>query len=270
MQAKFFQFNEDLRNEISTSLLAMYPEELDLVDEAFVFLTQALSSTPAPTSSVLGVKQLNAIMAILERWPLSQRFPVIDLSRLVIAFGAGKSADSETRARFFQVLFNASEWNAAWSLPLSKTKQTNILLLLRTVANAFEEDAPISEGTWVSQILDALGNGPYEAFPKPQRVALGTILFNVSCAMAHTPLAKGVRSLYLTILLGVLRAETQDSEASYRALVALGNTVHTAKSKNQTLDASQAAEVRQVVNGLPSTFPEDRVKNVAGGIIALL
>ena len=81
---------------------------------------------------------------------------VIDLSRLVIAFGAGKSADPETRARFFQVLFDTSEWNAAWSLPLSKTKQTNVLLLLRTIANAFEEDAPISEGAWVSQVLDLI------------------------------------------------------------------------------------------------------------------
>ncbi|KAF7980165.1 hypothetical protein HWV62_39631 [Athelia sp. TMB] len=286
MQAKFFQFNEDLRNEISTSLLAMYPEELDLIDEAFVFLTQALGTNSVPAGPALGVKHLNALMAILERWPLSQRFPgmimlfclrsvlivvsVIDLSRLVIAFGAGKSADPETRARFFHVLFDTSEWNGPWSLPLSKTKQTNVLLLLRTIANAFEEDAPISEGTWVSQILDALGNGPYEAFPKPQRVALGTILFNLSCAMARTPVAQDVRSLYLTILLGVLRAETQDSEASYRALVALGNTVHTAKSKNQILDASQAAEVRQVASGIPITFPEDRVRNVAGGIVALL
>ncbi|KAF7966377.1 hypothetical protein HWV62_38895 [Athelia sp. TMB] len=225
MQAKFFQFNEDLRNEISTSLLAMYPEELDLIDEAFVFLTQALGTNSVPAGPALGVKHLNALMAILERWPLSQRFPVIDLSRLVIAFGAGKSADPETRARFFHVLFDTSEWNGPWSLPLSKTKQTNVLLLLRTIANAFEEDAPISEGTWVSQILDALGNGPYEAFPKPQRVALGTILFK---------------------------------------------SVHTAKSKNQILDASQAAEVRQVASGLPITFPEDRVRNVASGIVALL
>ena len=55
-------------------------------------------------------------------------------------------------------------------------------------------------------------------------------------------MASSVRSLYLTILLGVrtsigdqagakfirlqvLRAENTDSEAAYRALVALGNTV---------------------------------------------
>ena len=53
----------------------MYPEELDLVDEAFVFLTQALGSSSAPAGPALGVKHLNALMAILERWPLSQRFP---------------------------------------------------------------------------------------------------------------------------------------------------------------------------------------------------
>lgn len=91
MQAKFFQFNDDLRNEIvsyinpmdvhiltsmqSTSSLALYPEELDLVDEAFVFLTGALGNTPTAPGTVLGVNHLNALSAILERWPLSQRFP---------------------------------------------------------------------------------------------------------------------------------------------------------------------------------------------------
>lgn len=76
---------------------------------------------------------------------------VIDLSRLVIAFGAGTSAGPEVMSQFFQALFTASEWDA-WTLPLSKTKQTNVLLLLRTVANAFHDDSPIAEGTWVFQV----------------------------------------------------------------------------------------------------------------------
>lgn len=78
---------------------------------------------------------------------------------------------------------------------MSKTKQTNIVLLLRILANCFQEGTPINEGTWVTPVLhvpscqrricllilrkifENLGNGPYELFNKPQRVAVATILF---------------------------------------------------------------------------------------------
>jgi phospholipase A-2-activating protein len=80
-------------------------------------------------------------------------FLVIDLTRLLICFPAPVSIVPGTRERVFQCLFRASEWDATWSLPLSKTKQTNILLLLRTIANAFQDGAPVDEGTWVHQVL---------------------------------------------------------------------------------------------------------------------
>jgi phospholipase A-2-activating protein len=79
-------------------------------------------------------------------------FLVIDLTRILIAFRVGVSAPAGTRERLFQCLFKAAEWDATWSLPLSKTKQTNILLLLRTISNAFQDGSPIAEGTWVNQV----------------------------------------------------------------------------------------------------------------------
>jgi|ERR1700691_401333 phospholipase A-2-activating protein len=149
----------------------MYPDEVNLIDEAFTYLTHALAVPPIPQTVALSVNHFEAIIQILDRWPLSQRFPgtlasvylsikinvyalfvVIDLSRLMICFRAGVSSNPGIRERLFQCLFKASEWDATWSLPLSKTKQTNILLLLRTIANAFQEGAPIDEGTWVNQV----------------------------------------------------------------------------------------------------------------------
>jgi phospholipase A-2-activating protein len=189
----------------------MYPDEIILIDEAFKYLTHALAHPPVPPTISLSINHIEAIMQILDRWPLSQRFPgmqilhihrnstyalfpVIDLSRLIICFRAGVSSNPGIRERFFRCLFKASEWDDTWSLPLSKTKQTNILLLLRTIANAFQEGAPIHEGTWVNQVfsrsshrnvcsfilckvIENLGNGPYVAFNKSQRVAIATILF---------------------------------------------------------------------------------------------
>jgi phospholipase A-2-activating protein len=271
MQAKLFQFDEALRNEISTMSLAMYPDEVNLIDEVFKYLNQALAEPPTAPKTPLSPTHLDAIIQILDRWPLSQRFPVIDLTRLLIAFRASVPAPEGVRERLFQCLFKAAEWDGTWSLPLSKTKQTNILLLLRTLSNAFQDGSPIAEGTWVNKILEALGNGPYEAFNKLQRVALATILFNFSCANLRTPVSSNVRSLYLTILLGVLKTETSDAEAAYRALVALGNTVHSAKAQNMPLDSASSADVREVAAAVPLRFPShSRMPDVASGIIRLL
>lgn len=156
----------------STSSLAMYPDENSLIDEIFASMTQAVANPDAPPSTQLTAAHIDALIQILERWPLSQRFPgtpfmltaaiqssvhkvllVIDLCRLVIAFHAGDLASSGKRDEFFKSLFKASEWDGTWSIPLNKTKQTNILLLLRTIANAFQENSPIAEGTWAQEVL---------------------------------------------------------------------------------------------------------------------
>lgn len=81
---------------------------------------------------------------------------VIDLTRLLIAFRASVAGPAGIRERLFQCLFKAAEWDGTWSLPLSKTKQTNILLLLRTISNAFQDGSPIAEGGWVNQVWSHL------------------------------------------------------------------------------------------------------------------
>ena len=53
----------------------MYPDEVRLIDEAFTYLTQALAVPPISPTVSLSVNHTEAIMQILDRWPLSQRFP---------------------------------------------------------------------------------------------------------------------------------------------------------------------------------------------------
>jgi phospholipase A-2-activating protein len=56
------------------------------------------------------------------------------------------------RERFIKVLFKAANWMAPWTMPLPKYRETNVLLLLRTVANMFQDGTPIGEGTWVGDV----------------------------------------------------------------------------------------------------------------------
>ncbi|KAG2067056.1 PFU-domain-containing protein [Suillus decipiens] len=271
MQAKLYQFDEALRNEISTATLAMYPDELATVEEAFTYLSQVTSTTSQPSLPPLGGTHADAIIQVLERWPASQRFPMMDLSRLVAAYCADAAAAPGGRERFLASLFKASDWTEVRShgKAMSKAQETNILLLFRTVANCFQEGTPVDEGQWVAQVFEALGDTPYALLTKVQRVALATILFNFSCAYLTTSVARDVVNQHIGLCLQLLRSNTDDAEVTYRTLVALGNVVYAGNTRGISLDSAQSTELQTVTSALPA-FPDDRIRNVVSEIKALL
>ncbi|KAG5643225.1 hypothetical protein DXG03_001309 [Asterophora parasitica] len=268
MQGKLHQFDEVLQNEISTSSLAMYPEERDTIDEAFAFLSDVTDTPPRSPKKALSATHVEAIIQVLERWPPSQRFPVIDLSRLLTGFSPEAFEAPGLKERFFEALFKASEWDSSWSLPLPKPRETNILLLFRTLANVFQEKT--SAGSWSGKVFEALAQAPYASLNKTQRVALATIYFNASCVALRTPVETSFVDQLTALILRILESETGDSEAVYRALVGLGNLVHTAKAQNALLDVGQSGKIVQRIRALPSTFPEERVQNITREIVALV
>jgi phospholipase A-2-activating protein len=89
MQGKLYQFDQALRSEIvrnfgffgldcltcaqSTSALALYPEEIDHLEEVFTFLAQSATER-SPTVNLTN-SHVETVVQILERWPASQRFP---------------------------------------------------------------------------------------------------------------------------------------------------------------------------------------------------
>ena len=59
----------------STSSLGMYPQELNLVEETFAYLGQAVARSLDPPAKKLTSGHIEAIIQLLERWPQSQLFP---------------------------------------------------------------------------------------------------------------------------------------------------------------------------------------------------
>lgn len=64
-----------------------------------------------------------------------------------------------------------------WDQPLPKSRETNILLAMRAVANAFQENTPVGVGAWVAPVLLEIGKAPYDVLIKNHRVTLATLLF---------------------------------------------------------------------------------------------
>ncbi|KAI0063399.1 phospholipase A-2-activating protein [Artomyces pyxidatus] len=268
MQGKLYQFDQALRSEISTSALAMYPDEVGQLEEAFTFLSQSIAGmAPSPP---LTHSHIETVVNILDRWPASQRFPVLDLARLISGFCSELVDSAGYRTIFFDALIKASELTQDGTLPSSKAKETNVLLALRTIANAFQEKTTLGDGAWAKKILSILGEAPYPAFTKAQRLALSTVLFNFSCIALHERVEASLRALHLRIIDQVLRTERGDAEVVYRALVGLGNVLYAAKNQEYPLEAAQLSEVRDSVAPLPSAFPDGRINGVAGEVLALI
>ncbi|KAI0053878.1 PFU-domain-containing protein [Auriscalpium vulgare] len=267
MQGKLYQFDQALRSEISTSALAMYPDEVGQLEEAFSFLSQSI--TGGRPSASLTPAHIETVVNILDRWPASQRFPVLDLARLLSGFCSDLIESAGYRTNFFEALYKASELNNDGS-PSTKAKETNILLALRTIVNAFQEKTKLGDGAWAKKILVVLDDAPYDAYTKAQRVALSTVLFNLSCIALQERVEPSLRSLHVRFLEKVLRTERGDPEVVYRALVGLGNVLYAAKSQGYPLDATQLNSIKDCITPLPSAVTDARITGVVGEIFALI
>src|SRR6266404_1052877 len=149
----------------------MYPDEIGHLEDAFTLLSQ---STAGKTPTVkLTSAHVETVIQMLNRWPASQRFPgaylvakspepfaltcvllnpVIDLARLLSGF----CADLIDNGTFFDALFRAAELSIDNAPSSSKAKETNVLLVLRTVANAFQENTKTSDDAWIVKVRSHL------------------------------------------------------------------------------------------------------------------
>ncbi|TDL24967.1 phospholipase A-2-activating protein [Rickenella mellea] len=262
MHGKLYQLDDAFRHEISTSSLALYPEEIKLLDEALTFLTLATGTpTDMPPASIT-FAHIETVVQVLERWPSSQRFPVIDLARLLSGYCPEAYAGPNQATLFFRALLNAAEWNEPWQAPIQKPRETNTLLALRALANGLSEDSPLGGGVWVSEILPQVANAPYEMLNKSHRVTLATLLFNLSCVRLKAPINAETGKLHVALLLRILKTETADAETVYRAAVALGNTLSSSKVQNNTLPPDIAGEIRGAVQAASVRFKEERIQVV--------
>lgn len=77
---------------------------------------------------------------------------VIDLARLVVGHCSYAFSESEKKRKFFATLFEAAEWTSRWTVPVPKSRETNGLLMLRGLANAFKEDTDMGDSLWAKDV----------------------------------------------------------------------------------------------------------------------
>ncbi|KAK7040821.1 WD repeat protein Lub1 [Paramarasmius palmivorus] len=255
MRTKVFNFNDVLRNEISTSMSAMYPEEVSAIEGVFLYLGQVVSDPSTATQNTPDASSVEAILQVIERWPRDQRFPVIDLVRLLAGYCPGAFNAPGTKSRFLKVLVTAAEWDTPWTPPVPKARETNSYLMLRALANLYQ-DGSVYDKTFLGELLAVLDQPPYETFVLLQRRALATLLFNMSTSYLRTPFDIPQRNQHLALILRALQREKEDSETVYRTVAALGNMLYGMKANKALLSTTQSADIVSTLQSIPPAFKE--------------
>ncbi|KAG8737727.1 hypothetical protein FRC12_017041 [Ceratobasidium sp. 428] len=276
METKFKQLNDGLSGDPNTSSLALTPLEFKLFNRSFTLMKSKADAppvAPADSGAELSQKDVDIITDVLARWPSLQRFPVVDLIRLLIAYSPVTFESPATSQKLIDALFEASEWKSTpWPDPLPKHRETNVLLTLRALSNLFQVSSKwtiTGTGPWVPGLFKTLAEGPYEVLTKTQRVALATIAFNYSVVELVGQLDPLAAPSHATLVTLILNHEKEDNETAYRALVALGNIIYTAKTRG-SLSEVAAAAYKPVLTSVASTFREERVASLVQEIKAVM
>ncbi|PVF95555.1 PFU-domain-containing protein [Serendipita vermifera] len=214
MEKKIQELNQTVSSADENA--ALQPSEL----AAFQEMYQALSTNNLAS---LTASHVQTVSSIVDRWPSTQVFPVIDLLRLVLASSPSAFKSVENKQGIIQALFKAVQKDEAWESPLEKSRETNLLLVLRTVANMFQLPVGKVPASWTTDVMVNLQSIPGTVWTKAHLLPLATLLLNYSCVIHRSSNAALDQEKHLALIEMVLGNSNSDQETLYRALIAFGN-----------------------------------------------
>ncbi|GAA5960503.1 hypothetical protein JCM8115_003201 [Rhodotorula mucilaginosa] len=248
LRNKLQQLSDQLAASPETASLALTSADFAALDRLVAYLLAALanptsSSAPPPEADTAVVDKL------LTTWPPAQRFPALDLARLL-------SLSAPTPGSFPVVLASATD---------PSESETNSMLALRALANVFLP--MIGNATMQGEAADVMASlrkrGASRGLNKNGKVALATVLLNFSVLATQKKLDRNA-VVDLAELSAELLKET-DGEVVYRAMMALGNLLVSFDSA-ATLSASDTSRYKAAAKEAAQRIPEPRLKSLAAEV----
>lgn len=271
IQKKIVELNEVIIKEGSKDI-SLNPSQLELVQGLVKYLEESSTSASRPSRVVSA--GLEVVLHIVCRWPPQHRIPGLDLLRLLAASTAEMPAYRNTYgASLVEILDNTGVFR-------DTERTNNIMLAVRAFANLFET----AEGR---QLMDKsfdevhdLANFPVIASTNNRNltIAITTMYINyavlfisrsIPTATSAGPSSATIdRALALLDELGTILSKCSDSEATYRALVALGTLLYLGEEVQ--LVAKDIYHLEQELNDVERRLKEPRIAGVVAEIRALL
>jgi len=151
---------QELNNAADPSA-ALRPEEAALLTELFGMLS-------TNNTTLITAQHVSLVATLISRWHRSQVFPcacmsqmpdcfltsypVIDLLRLVLASNSSSFKATADKIAVLDALFTTLENETPWEVPLPKPRETNLLLVLRAIANMFQASNGPIPAPWTSKV----------------------------------------------------------------------------------------------------------------------
>ncbi|KAK2793994.1 hypothetical protein FQN51_000967 [Onygenales sp. PD_10] len=248
--------------------VSLNPSELETV----ITLCAQLDKTSPLKKSPEVEFGLPLVVKIATTWPAANRLPGLDLLRLLAAATPLTATSDYSGEDLITLLVSSGVFDS----PLNVN---NAMLAARTLANLFETEGgrnlAISK---FDDIIKSVGSATASAGNPPNRnltIAVSTLYINfavfvTSASNASNP-DSADKGLSLLAELTKLMAQEKDSEAIYRALVALGTLV-TVLGEEVKIAAKEIYEINKtlakIMDGGFSREP--RIKSVVGEIRSAL
>ncbi|PGH12287.1 hypothetical protein AJ79_04353 [Helicocarpus griseus UAMH5409] len=221
IQKKFQELNSQLV-EAGSKDVSLSPSELDTV----LALCSQLDQTSPLKDSPQVEFGIPLVAKIATTWPAANRLPGLDLLRLLAAATTVTASSDYSGNDLISTLIASGVFES----PLNSN---NAMLTVRTFANLFETEAGRSLSvSKFNDIMMQVGSAMANAGATPNRnltIAIATLYINFSVFLTTGGRASNPESsekaLSLLDQLVKLLAKEKDSEAIYRALVAVGTLV---------------------------------------------
>ena len=251
--------------------IALNPPQIELFQNLIKHLDQPAS---AATSEVLVVTDgLDLVMGIITSWPPAQRLPGLDLLRLL---AAATPLTASHRTPSGGSVIDVLESSGVFSE--QERNSNNAMLAMRVFANLFETDKGRSlADDAFEQIHTLVKAATSQETPTTANrnltVAVTTLYINyaVLCTSAtHASFPSSTdRALILVDDLTSIISTATDSEAMYRALVAVG-TLLTLESEELTMAAKEIYGLEKALGKAETGVREPRIRGVVAEIRGLL
>ncbi|RHZ63881.1 WD repeat PLAP family protein [Aspergillus thermomutatus] len=260
---KLQELNDQLASSGSKDL-SLSPPELETV----VSLCSQLESSGALKSSPVVEAGLRSLFRVATTWPATSRLPALDLLRLLAAATPlTATADYDGKD-----LVSGVQASGIFDPPLNVN---NAMLSIRMLANLFETDAgrqlAVNRFDQIVAVVNAALSNSGAAPNRNLTIAVATLYINFSVYFTSggRELApeSSERGLVLVGELVKLITSEKDSEAVYRALVALGTLIK-ALGEEVKSAAREVYDVKNILEKVSSSGSgkEPRVKGVISEI----
>lgn len=196
-----------------------------------------------------------AVAEKLLEWPLSYRFPALDLIRVISLHQPVPIASSG-------ILFTLLSHITPNSSASVKENEINSMLAIRAVANCFSKsEGRKSLAENAGEALETLAVvGIPDVLNKNGKVALSTIALNYSILAVEGSLKGDAVAQLVDFILSLLAED--DSEVLYRSLVALGNIAYAPDNVKGSVQVGTLQALKSRAQTVAKKSSEERTRKV--------